>query len=214
MDIISLGHASFRIKGKNVSVVTDPFDPEIVGYKFPKHTAADIVTVSHDHPDHNNVTVIEEKPFVATGAGEYEVKGVSIIGVPLFHDDEKGAKRGRNTAYRIKIDHIVFAHMGDVGHKLTAAQLEELDGVDVLFVPCGGHYTIDAKQAAEMVQEIEPKVVIPMHYKREGLNPKLAEVLSPVEDFLKALGVESAPPQPKFVIGKDLPETLQVVVLE
>lgn len=215
MDIYPLGHASFRVKGKNATVVTDPFDGDMVGLKFPKVDEVDIVTVSHDHPDHNAVANIVGTPFIVKGPGEYEVKGVTIIGVPTYHDEKNGEERGRNTVYKFTVDGLNICHLGDLGHKLTDANVEQLGDVDILFVPVGGFYTIDAKTAAAVVAQIEPYVVIPMHYNRKGMNPKVFEQVSGVDQFLKEMGVETSEPQSKYSVTKDkLPENTTVVVLE
>lgn len=215
MDITYLGHSAFRIRGKTVTVVTDPYASDVVGLKFPKHVEAQIVTVSHDHEDHNDVSAIEGSPFVVTGPGEYEIKGVSIVGVSTFHDGDKGKTRGKNSVYRIEIDGLTVVHLGDLGHMLETADIEALDGVDILLVPVGGVYTIDAHQAATLVHEIEPTIVIPMHYGRAGLNGKVFSELSSVSVFLKEIGKEDTVPQAKFTITKEkLPEEFQVVVLE
>ncbi len=214
MEITYLGHASFRLRGKNATVVTDPFDSLMVGLKFPKHVSADAVTVSHDHEDHNAVKEIEGTPFIVRGPGEYEVKGVGIVGLGSYHDDEKGAKRGKNTIYRIEIDGIAIVHLGDLGHPLTTKEVDELDGVSVLLVPVGGVYSLDPAAAVAVVNEIEPLVVIPMHYSRPELNEKTFAGLSPVEAFLKEMGKEAVP-QAKLTLTKDkLPAEMQVVVLE
>ena len=214
MDITYLGHSSFRLRGKNAAVVTDPYSEELVGLKFPRHTTADIVTVSHEHPDHNAVAQIEGDPFIVRGPVEYEIKSVSIVGELAYHDAEKGAKRGTNTLYRIEIDGVSVVHLGDLGHMLSAEEIDSLDGVDILLVPVGGFYTIDAATASNLVNEIEPSVVIPMHYQRPGLSPKLSD-LSPLSVFLKEIGKEDVKPQPKLSITKDkIPEEMQVIVLE
>lgn len=213
MEITYLGHSSFRLKGKQVAVVTDPYGD--IGIKFPKHVTADIVTVSHDHDDHNNAEAIEGNPFVILGPGEYEVKGVGIVGVSVFHDDQKGVKRGKNTIYRIEIDDLSVVHLGDLGHTLSSTEVDKLDGVDILLIPVGGFYTIDAGKAVEVVSAIEPSVVIPMHYNRTGLNQSLFASLTPVSTFLKEMGKEGLSKIAKLTISKDkLPEELQVVVLQ
>ncbi len=215
MDIFPLGHSSFKIRGKGVTIVTDPYDSDMVGLKFPKNIGADIITVSHDHDDHNAVKFIADSPFVISGPGEYEVKGVHILGVASFHDDQKGSKRGKNTMYHIEIDGVRLAHLGDLGHPLTSADIEQLGEVDILFIPVGGTFTIDAKQAVEVVNGIEPSVVVPMHYARPGLNQKTFAELTPVAAFLKEMGKEGTTLQPKLSITKDkLPEELQLVILE
>ncbi|HUD18917.1 MAG TPA: MBL fold metallo-hydrolase [Patescibacteria group bacterium] len=215
MDITYFGQSSFRLRGKSATVVIDPFDPGAVGLKFPKHTEADIVTVSHDHKDHNAVSEVEGSPFVVNGPGEYEIKGVGVVGMSVFHDDQKGAVRGKNTIYRIEIDGLSIVHLGDLGHTLSSEQVDELDGVNILLVPVGGFYTIDAARAVQIIRDIEPSIVIPMHYKTEGLNPKLGDVLAPLSVFMKEIGKEGIVPQPKLSITKDkLPAEMQVVVLE
>ena len=214
MDITYLGHASFRIRGKSTVVVTDPYSPD-VGLKFPKHIEADIVTVSHDHGDHNCVSQVEGSPFVIKGPGEYEIKGVGVVGFSTFHDEQKGELRGRNTMYRIEIDGISIVHLGDLGHMLSNDDIEALDGVNVLLVPVGGLHTIDATRASQIVNEIEPSIVIPMHYGRPELNQKIFGQLLPLATFLKEVGKEDLVPVPKLNISKDkLPAETQVVVLE
>lgn len=214
MDIYPLGHSSFRIKGKVATVVTDPFSPTMVGLKFPKVEAADMVTVSHDHEDHNNTALVGGTPFIVTGPGEYEVAGVTVLGYPTFHDDKKGEERGRNTIYKMTVDGIRIVHLGDLGHKLPEEIVDKLGDVDILFVPVGGHYTIDAAGAAEVVSQIEPLVVIPMHYKREGMAKEFNEVEG-VEKFLKLMGAEGVERINKYSVSRDrLPENTTVVVLE
>lgn len=222
MEIYPLGHSSFRIKGKSLpagrqgaTLVTDPYDFAVVGLKFPKLEMVDIVTMSHQHGDHNAVSSIPGSPFTVDGPGEYEVKGVTIIGVASFHDDKNGADRGDNTIYTITIDGVRICHLGDLGHKLTDEQLTRIGDVDILLIPVGGHYTINSKLATQVVAQIEPLIVVPMHYKRTGLSEKLAKDLEPLENFLKEMGAEGIAPQPKLVMSNEkLPETTTVVVLE
>lgn len=214
MDITYLGHSSFRLRGKTATLVTDPYTSDI-GLKFPKHTTADIVTISHEHDDHNFVSAIEGTPRVVRGPGEYDIAGVGIVGIGTYHDSEKGAVRGRNTIFRIEIDGLSIVHLGDLGHTLTGPEVESLDGVNILLVPVGGFYTIDAEAAAGIVHEIEPSIVIPMHYGRPELNQKTFGTVAPLSIFLKEMGKEDVTPQPKLSITKDkLPEELQVVVLQ
>ncbi|MDP2930904.1 MAG: MBL fold metallo-hydrolase [Chloroflexota bacterium] len=209
MNINWLGHSCFRIKGSQATVITDPYSPDL-GYTLGKHTAQ-IVTVSHPHPGHNYVEGIGGEPKVIKGPGEYEISGVLIIGVATFHDAEKGEKRGKNTAYLINVDEISVCHLGDLGHVLTARQVEELDNVDVLLLPVGGVSTINATVAAEIVRQLEPKVVIPMHYQ----TPVLKRELEPVDRFLKEIGVTQVNRQPKLSFTKaNLPLTTQVFLLE
>lgn len=211
MEIFPLGHASFKLRGKLATVVTDPYDEKVVGIKFPKHTEADILTISHNHADHNAKISVGGNPFVVEGAGEYEIKGISIIGVSSFHDETNGADRGKNTMYRIEIDGIRVLHLGDLGHVLSSAQVDVVDGIDVLFIPVGGVYTIDAEKAAQVISDLEPRIVIPMHYGTDTYNKNLA----PVSVFLKHMGKESVVPVPKLTVSRDkLPAEMQVVVLE
>lgn len=199
------------------TVITDPFDPHMVGLKFPK-TIADIITISHEHDDHNYLGVIsteKDTPVVLRGPGEYEARGVEILGIATFHDSKDGAQRGKNTVYKIDIDGVSIVHLGDLGHKLSEEQIDLLDGIDVLLIPVGGFYTIDAATASAVATELEPKIVIPMHYQRAGLNSQGFGNLSPVSVFLKEMGKEDIVPQPKLKVSKDsLPPELQVVVLE
>lgn len=215
MDITYLGHASFRFRGKSASLVTDPFDDSSIGLKYPKRIEATVVTVSHDHADHNAVGNIKGDPFVITGPGEYEVGGIGIIGAKTYHDEEKGAQRGINVIYRVEVDGVSIVHLGDLGHELSDETLEEIDGVDVLCIPVGGHYTIDAKTAVRVVNEISPTYVIPMHYKRPGLKEDVFKDVTDVSVFFEELKLDMPTPEPKLVLKRELmPTERQVVLLE
>jgi L-ascorbate metabolism protein UlaG (beta-lactamase superfamily) len=208
MEITWLGYSCFRLKGKNITVITDPYPPSL-GYSLEQQSAR-IVTVSHNHPDHNYTQAVEGDPRIIFRPGEYEIGGVLIIGVPAFHDDEKGIALGKNNIYAIEVDDINICHLGDIGHPLTAKQIEDLGTIDVMLVPVGGGATISAAQAAAMVRSVEPKIVIPMHYK----TPTLTKELDGVDKFIKEMGLTEAIPQPKLVVNKStLPLTTQVVVL-
>lgn len=214
MEITHVGHASFRLKGKEGAVVTDPYEPSMVGISYPKLSAT-IVTLSHDHNDHNCAKLIEGNPLVISGPGEYESGGIKVYGISTFHDGEKGAKRGANTVYRIEIDGVSIVHLGDLGHKLTDSQVDSLDGVDVILVPVGGVFTLDAKEAAEVVSQLEPKIIIPMHYNKKELNQKNFGELSGVDVFLKEMGKTGITSQPKLsVAAEKLPVEPTVIVLE
>lgn len=209
MDIFPLGHSSFRLRGKQATLVTDPFGESGLSVKFPKHIEADIVTVSHDHADHNAVDLVGGTPFVVRGPGEYEIKGVSVIGIPSFHDAESGAARGKNTMYRIEIDGVKVAHLGDLGHVLTSAQVEQIGGIDVLMIPIGGTYTVDAEKAAQVISDIEPRIIIPMHDARSN-----ADLVS-VEQFLKQMNKEGITAVPKLTVSRDkMPTEATIVILE
>lgn len=215
MEIKYLGHSSFRIKGKQTVVITDPFDPAVVGLKFPV-ADADIITISHEHPDHNAISHVSLRGsdfLIARGPGEYERGGVKIFGFSTFHDNQKGAERGRNTMYQIEIDGMRILHAGDIGHLLADAALEKIDEIDILLVPTGGIYTIGEKEAVKFIRQIEPNIVIPMHYKCAGMSAEFA-ALSPVDAFISAIDKEPVRTQ-KLVISKDkLPEEMTVMVLE
>jgi len=209
MEITWLGHSCFRIKNNPVTIITDPYAPDI-GYSLGKPTAQ-IVTVSHQHPGHSYVEGVGGEPRLVSGPGEYEIGGILIMGVATFHDNKKGADRGKNTVYVIEVGGISVCHLGDLGHVLSAEQVEELDNVDVLLLPVGGVSTIDAARAVEVVRQIEPQIIIPMHYKTEALKGDLA----PVEKFLKEIGVEEAEPLPKLSLNKtSMPTTTQVIPLK
>lgn len=214
MEIGYLGHASFKIRGKTATVVTDPYD-ERCG-RFPGDLAADIVTVSHDHSDHNRLSRVKGRPFVISGPGEYEVRSVTVVGVASWHDDQQGRLRGPNTIYVLEIDEVKVCHLGDLGHLLDPGQLDQIGRTEVVLVPVGGVYTIDAKTAAMVVKQLAPAVVVPMHYQQKGLDHKTFGQLAGVDDFLAQMGATgSLLPQPKLVLVKDkLPEELQVVVLD
>lgn len=214
MELTHLGHSSFKLRGKTTTIVTDPFDPQMVGIK-PAKTEADIVTVSHQHDDHNFTSAVLGNPLLITGPGEYQVKGVEIIGVSTYHDNSQGSLRGTNIIYHIKIDGIYIVHLGDLGHKLNDKQVELLNGVDVLLIPVGGHFTISAEEANQVVVQLEPRVVVPMHYNHPGLNQANFSKLSALDVFLKEIGQEEVQPQPKLYLTRDkLPPETEVIVLE
>lgn len=216
MEIVFLGHACFKIRGRTtdwVNIITDPFDPGFVGLSFPK-VAADIITVSHEHKDHNGVEQVTGMAKVLRGPGEYEVRGVGIVGVATWHDKEQGRSRGENTIFVITLEGIRVAHLGDLGHKLTDNELSQIGSVDILFIPVGGFYTIDAQTALEVVGQLEPRIVIPMHYQEPGLKPEIFEKLAEVGDFIKVAGI-TLKRMPSLSVKKEtIPEEMEVVVLE
>lgn len=214
MDIYWYGQACFKLKGKNAQVVIDPFDSEFTGLKLPKDLTADIVLSTHSHQDHNNTKAVTSetgKPMVFDTLGEYEVSGVVITGISSFHDDSNGSERGKNSIFHLMFDGLNIVHLGDLGQsKLTEDQISQIGQTDILLTPVGGVYTINSKQATSIVSQLEPKIIIPMHYKIDGLKFDLEGV----DGFLKEMGVENITPQQKLSISKDkLPEEPQVVVL-
>lgn len=216
MDIYWLGQACFKLKGKNATVLIDPYDPEFTGLKLPKELSADTVLVTHTHKDHNNSEAATETPsggtpMVFSEPGEYEVSGVVITGISSFHDESQGFERGKNIIFHMMFDGLDIVHLGDLGQsKLSEEQIARIGEVDILLVPVGGVYTIDAKAASNIVSQLEPRIIIPMHFKIEGLKFEL----SGVEEFLKEMGAEGVIAQPKLSITKDkLPEEPQVILL-
>ncbi len=209
------GQSCFQVSVSNsrdhsADIVIDPFSEEI-GLKVPNFSA-DILLVTHQHHDHNNIKAVGGAPFVISGPGEYEVKEVFIRGIASFHDDKEGKERGQNTIYTILAEDLKFCHLGDLGQKqLTDEQLEKIGNVDVLMIPVGGQFTISSQEAQRIVSQIEPKVVIPMHYEL----PKLKIKLEGVSKFLKAMGKNSVTPQDKFIIkSSTLPKDgTEIIVL-
>ncbi len=217
MEITWHGQSCFTIKGSKVTVVTDPYGD--IGLKLPKLEAG-IVTVSHDHVDHNNVTAVEGEPRVFDWPGEYEAGGVMVTGIEAFHyrkseeEDEKVSARGKTIIYQMDVDNIRVCHLGDIGHKVTDEMLEAIGDIDVLMIPVGGASTIDHKVAHEVVERIDPRIVIPMHYKINGL--KVDDDLQDVGPFLKEVGAQNEPRENLVINSRSaLPEdTTAFVVLE
>lgn len=216
MHIIWQGQSCFQIIAGQIKIVIDPFSEDI-GLKLSK-LEADILLVSHDHYDHANIKAIPGDPFLIKSPGEYEVKGVFVQGIPAFHDDKEGKERGKNTIYIIEAEELRLCHLGDLGQKeLSADQLDKIGEVDILLAPVGGIYTIDAKEAAKIISQIEPKIVIPMHYDLPKLNPPAGGVkLDGVDKFLKEMGQKSAETQPKLIVKKKdlVEEETKVIVLQ
>jgi L-ascorbate metabolism protein UlaG (beta-lactamase superfamily) len=191
MEITYIGHSCFKIKGKELTIVIDPYDPKI-GYKLPKL----------------------ECDVLITSPGEYETSGVFIFGIPVYHDAKEGHERGENTIYMIEIDGITLLHLGDLGHDLSKETLEKLSDIDVLMIPVGGKGTIDAETASEVISEIEPGYVLPMHYKTVELTG--IQGLDGLDKFLNEMGVENDVKKDdklKISSKSDVPDDTQVVIL-
>ncbi len=216
MDITYYGHSAFKLKGKTGTVVTDPYHKDI-GFSLPSLTA-DMVTISHDHSDHNAQELISgtarrDKPFIVTQPGEYEVGGISVFGTRTHHDDKAGEERGINTVFTIFIDEITVCHLGDLGHELTNEQISEIGAIDVLLCPVGGFFTIDAKTAVKNILMLEPSYVIPMHY-RTPQHAELFKDVQTIEDFLKEYGMTPTPQSRLTVEKGKMPEETELVVLD
>jgi L-ascorbate metabolism protein UlaG (beta-lactamase superfamily) len=176
------------------------------------------VTVSHNHPDHNNTAAVKplrERLFVVNGPGEYEVSNVLITGVRTFHDKSKGSDRGVNTVYVIHMDDVVFCHLGDLGHELTQGQIEDIGPIDVLFVPVGGDETIGPAEATSVISQLEPRVVVPMHYAAPQLS--FDHKLAPLDKFVHEVGLKDVQPEDKLSLtAASLPaegEETKIVVM-
>lgn len=218
MQISWKGQACFHVvvsrgKDSQVKLVVDPYG-EATGLSLPG-MEADILLITHEHEDHNNKKAVKGNPFVISNPGEYEVKGVFIQGIPSFHDDVLGKERGQNTMYALEGEGIRVCHLGDFGQKeLTPEQLESIGDVDILLIPVGGVYTINGKEAQKVISQLEPKIVVPMHY----ALPKLKYKLHAVDEFLHTMGAKKVEPQEKLTVKeKDLAterEETEIVVLQ
>lgn len=184
MKLTWLGHSSFRLEeSTGTTVVTDPYHAS-VGFELPK-VGADVVTVSHSHNDHNNIEGVDGSPKILNHAGAYEIGGVHILADRTYHDDSKGAHRGENLVFKYRMDGVDLCHMGDIGEECNAFLVETLMPVNVLMIPVGGNYTIDAEQAKEYVDRLMPDIVIPMHYKTKDCDldiDKVGEFLDLFDD--------------------------------
>ncbi len=202
------GHNCFRIRAREATVLTDPVG-RVTGYPLPKQTA-DVVTLSHDHPGHANLDAVKQPYALLQGPGEYEVHDVFVTGIRTYHDEAKGAERGYNTVYLIELENLVVCHLGDLGHPLTEEQAETMANVDVLLVPVGGGDVLDPAKAAEIVAQLEPKLVIPMQYATAQGDKQLGGL----EPFCKELGVEVPAGEEKLSLRQsDLGETMRLVAL-
>ncbi len=174
MNISWYGHSCFKIQtkakrgGEEIIIFTDPFDKSI-GLRRPQGQA-NIVTISHNHSDHNDTELLKGDFFTADSPGEFSIQGVTIEGIDSFHDDQQGAVRGRNTIFMLESEDIRICHLGDLGQELTEKQIDAIGDIDILMVPVGGTYTLDSKTAKKVVGQIEPKIIVPMHYKIDGLT--------------------------------------------
>jgi L-ascorbate metabolism protein UlaG (beta-lactamase superfamily) len=212
MKVKWLGHSCFLITSKEgIRVIADPYAVgEGINYS-PIKESADIVVVSHGHGDHNNVSAVRGKPEVIKGVGKKSAKGIQFRGVATYHDASQGKQRGPNTVFCFTLDEIKICHLGDLGHLLSPGQINEIGGVDILFIPVGGFYTIDAAEASKVCEQLKPKIIIPMHFR----TPKCAYPIANVEDFLKgkknARKLDSS--KVEFELEK-LPATTEIVVLK
>jgi L-ascorbate metabolism protein UlaG (beta-lactamase superfamily) len=207
-----LGHSCFLITSETgLRIITDPYST-VGGINYsPVNEAADIVTISHNHRDHNNIAAVRGKPEVITGSGTKTAKGIQFKGIASHHDESKGKERGANTIFCFTVDGIKLCHLGDLGHELSREEIAQIGNVDILLIPIGGFFTIDAGVATKVGDDLKPKVILPMHYK----TPKCDFPITGVEDFLagrknvKKLNSSET----EFKAGK-LPEATEIVVLQ
>jgi L-ascorbate metabolism protein UlaG (beta-lactamase superfamily) len=210
MKIKYLAHAAFLITSeKGTRILTDPYTTSPGLNLGAIKETADIVTVSHEHGDHNNVAAVKGNPKIVRAS--QEVNGISIKAVATAHDDKGGSQRGKNTVFSFNIDGINVCHAGDLGHELSAEQANAIGKVDILMIPVGGFFTIDATTATKVCDQLKPKVVLPMHYKTDKLNLPIAGV----EDFLKGKNNVTRSNDSEIELkANKLPSTTQIVVLK
>jgi L-ascorbate metabolism protein UlaG (beta-lactamase superfamily) len=207
MEITWYGRACFRLKGKEATAITDPCPPA-TGFVAGKHDV-DLLTVSHAHPDHSYTRSITAG-LTLTRPGEYEFHDLLVTGVRTYHDGARGAERGENMIFAVEVDGVHICHLGDLGHLLTEEQVAELGPIDVLLVPVGGTTTVTPAEATEVVSQLSPKLVIPMHFAIDGAS---GDLMSP-ETFLHEMSVEPIRQPKAIVTPSSLPDETQVVLLE
>jgi L-ascorbate metabolism protein UlaG (beta-lactamase superfamily) len=215
MKIKWYGHSAFMVTSdQGVKIITDPYESGAYGGQLSYgkiKDQADIVLTSHDHADHNDTKSLPGSPEIVKGSGSKTVKGISIKGISTYHDPSKGSERGANTIFTFTVDGIKICHLGDLGHILSEKELAEIGSVDILFIPVGGYFTIDAKEATRAAEQIKPKVLIPMHFKTE----KCGFPITPVEDFLKGKSNAKRPKASEVAFEKKtLPQQMEILVLE
>jgi L-ascorbate metabolism protein UlaG (beta-lactamase superfamily) len=211
MNIKFLGHAAFFIESEQgIRIITDPYKPGCFdgGIKYqPITEEADIVTISHEHDDHNCVD-IQGNPAFVRGAGKKSIKGVEISGIEVFHDESGGSERGKNTIFKMVIDGMDVVHLGDLGHPLSNEEVKKIGTVDVLFIPVGGYFTIDAAVAEDTVNKLDPRIVIPMHFKTD----KCGFPIAAVDDYVKNKGAKKFDDQVE-IQKENLPGKMTIYLL-
>jgi L-ascorbate metabolism protein UlaG (beta-lactamase superfamily) len=211
VDLSWLGHACFRLRGRDVTIVTDPYASDGWGYP-PLTTSANVVTISNDHPHHADASAVEGRAHVLRGPGEYEIGGALIWGVRTSRPASGTAVK--NTAFIIQLEELTICHLGDLGNApLTSDELTHIKDADVLLIPVGGHCTINAQQAAGVVAQVEPKLIVPMHYATSETRGVLE--LDDVGRFCKELGATEAAPRTRLSITpSSLPGEPTVMLME
>lgn len=216
MKVKWLGHSSFLItsSASGGTLLTDPYDiaayPDSLLYDAITESA-DVVTVSHGHADHANIEAVGGTPEVVTAAAPRDTAGFNIRGVETFHDAEMGTQRGDNIIFIIAADGVVLCHLGDLGHELSPGQVEAIGPVDILLVPVGGNYTIDAPAATIVWRQLNPAVAVPMHYR----NDKCRLAIEGVEPFIAGKeGVETPGTSEIELTQENLPASPKIIVLD
>lgn len=210
-----LGHSSFLFTASDgTKILTDPYEPG--GYSGSLGYGAfmepiDVVTLSHDHPDHGYIQGLVGKPTIVKGIGSHNIKGISIKGVATYHDNSRGRERGNNTVFVVSVDEIKICHCGDLGHILSPADATLVGPIDILLIPVGGFYTIDAKEATVVADRLQPKLIIPMHYK----TAKCAFPIASVDEFLKGkTNIRKSKESEIEITPKNLPAQTEIMVLQ
>jgi L-ascorbate metabolism protein UlaG (beta-lactamase superfamily) len=212
MKIKCLGHAAFVITSDaGLKIITDPYAPSPSLTYGEITESADIVTVSHGHTDHGNVAAVRGNPEVVRRTGRSTAKGIEFNGIASYHDDAQGRLRGNNIIFCFELDGIKVCHLGDLGHLLDDKQLAEIGSVDIVLIPVGGFFTIDARAASQVCDQLKPRVIIPMHYRTEKSFPDIAGV----DEFIKGKSnvTRQDSSEVEFKAGK-LPATSQIIVLK
>lgn len=209
MKIKWLGHSCFLITNqRGINILTDPFDGTL-GYQMTKEKI-NIITISHEHYDHNNTMGIKGKPVVLKGAVNRDTHKIIFKGIPSYHDSAFGKYRGNNTIFVIRTDEMALCHLGDLGHLLEDTQLTELGKIDILFIPIGGYYTLNHIQANQVIEQVKPRIVLPMHYKTDAIKWSL----DPLAVFLdKKQNIKIIGSNTLEVGNQSLPEKTAIYVL-
>lgn len=209
MIIQYLGHSFFKIETKNTVIAIDPFSENTLSLKPPRFKA-DLLLITHPHEGHNNKGAILGNPFIMEGPGEVEKEGIFIEGILSYHDKHAGKEQGINTLYKIEAEDLILCHLGDIKEtSLKEETLEKLSNIDILFIPVGGNNTLNAEEAITVINQIEPKIIIPMHYQL----PQSKQKLDSLDKFLKTFG-KTAETLNKLVIRKtQLPLETKLIIL-
>lgn len=215
MKIKWLGHSSFLFTAADgTTLLTDPYQPNSSNgtLRYTSYTEpVDIVTISHEHSDHGYTKDLVGRPTLVKWTGIYNAKGINIKGVAVFHDTEKGRQRGNNIIFIITIDTLKLCHCGDLGHVLSTTDIASIGPIDILLIPVGGFYTIDAKDATEVVKQLNPKLVFPMHY----LTDKCSFPIKSADEFLKGkTNIRKKQASEFEVTASSLPKQQEIIVLQ